>query len=99
MIQIKNIFTRVLEKERKCLIDFFPLRLDLTPPTLFTLALDASCQVMENRKFTSQVPRTVAQAINDRMPKFIYERARKMVDDKHGGVRNHLRAMIKMGDM
>ena len=22
-----------------------------------------------------------------------------MVDDKHGGVRNHLRAMIKMGDM
>ena len=23
MIQIKNIFTRVLEKERKCLIDFY----------------------------------------------------------------------------
>jgi len=67
------------------------LRLDLTPPTLFTLALDASCQVMENRKFTSQVPRTVAQAINDRMPKFIYERARKMVDDKHGGTVSNYR--------
>jgi len=46
---------------------------------------------MENRKFTSQVPRTVAQAINDRMPKFIYERARKMVDDKHGGTVSNYR--------
>ena len=54
-------------------------RLEFSPPTLFSLALDASCEVMEHRKFTSQLPRIIMEAINKRMPKFCYDRARRAV--------------------
>jgi len=60
------------------------LRLELSARSLFSLALDASCQFMEHRSInTLEVPKTIMEAIDKRMPKFIYERARKIVCQKN----------------